>query len=239
MPLAYRTRSGSRRVPAARTKPGRTRRARCASMSATAGRADSATTRAVRARTRAAAASTSAASASAPAANAGASRRTTLLHVGERVGIPRQVIRDRSAPGRRRRRRPRRPSSSSDTVAAMARRASPVRPRFTAATLGPAVSSSRRRTPPRITRCCRLRVGQHAQRHAVAVVEQRRVAAHHVAALRRRHLPWHGADVPRDDAPPLLDRAGLGDGGPGDAGQSGADGRQVRIGVEHGRRRRR
>ena len=169
-----------------------------------------------------------------------ASRSRTTLRRGEHVAGPghRAGGDARRLPSRRpaaARRTPRRPtaaafaarstrstaanaqsatsSSRSMPLRAMARRPGCPSPLSTSRVDGPAVSSSRRRTPAVHHPPLEVGVRQHAQRDARVVVEQRRVPGGGDAAAAGLDDLGERADVPRHHAAPLVDRRRRGDRG--------------------------
>ena len=230
-----RRRRGGRCRPAARTPaapggragPWRRRRSGCSA---------GATSRASRSRTAAASTSTSPARAIAPAAMPGASRRTSRCSSAN-ASASHGSVRASSTVSTAADAQSLTSASRSTPAAAIARRPDRVRPLSTSRAVGAALSRSSRRTPPRITRCCRSAFVSTRSDTRRSVVEQRRVAGRGDARLLGRHLLRQRADVPRHHPPPLVDRRHRGDRLARRRGQSALDRREVVVGVDAPRRR--
>ena len=167
--------------------------------------------------------------------DAGRPGRSGPAQIVERFGVPRQLtvlIEDRGDRGNGSSPRP--TPRSPRRMAAIARRRARSRLRVTAAADGPARSTSNRRTPPRITRCCSSGVRHDAQRHTVALVDQRRIAAHGMPAVHRLDHRRNRTDIPFGDPPPFGHCRGTCDRRPCRCGEAGADGGEVAVGVEDG-----
>ena len=235
----YRSMSSSRSMPDARTNPGRTSRPRWALASSTDGAAACrrAAWRAARSR-RPRHARRRRARDQRSASRPGASRRHGGPQFVELGSCPRQ-----------------RPwcRITSSIAAAMQSSTAPVSVAGNAAFAalgyepldrrpsGAAVSSSSRRTPPCITRRWSSGVGDHAQRHALADVEQRRVRPHAERPVARSRRPAAGRRRPSRRCPrrssigaaaaidERTDPASL----RLDRGEVGADGMHLAVVVRH------